>query len=276
MDIGRIFIWGVIAVSEYKNRSIKESEMFNQMSEYYDKYRPNYPDEIIKTIIDKANLCSGSKLLEIGCGSGKATEQFAHRDFEILAIDPGEDLISRAKSRFNDGNINFVNSRFENYNFPNHYFDAIISAQAFHWLQRPKCYDLCADALNSKAWLMPFWNIELVGETELDFELYKIIERYDAYTSTMKKRDYENRVESISNEIEQSGKFSKPKVIQVYWDKTYTAEEYLGFCMTGQFFVQNSDKDKRSCYDDLKELCNKYDGIKRIYVCELYASQKIK
>lgn len=35
---------------------------FNKMSDYYDKYRPDYPEEMINIIINRANLISGSKL----------------------------------------------------------------------------------------------------------------------------------------------------------------------------------------------------------------------
>jgi hypothetical protein len=32
---------------------------FNKQADYYDKYRPDYPDELVKTIINKANLTAG-------------------------------------------------------------------------------------------------------------------------------------------------------------------------------------------------------------------------
>jgi len=51
--------------------------MFNQMADYYDKFRPSYPQEIIDAIVKKAGLNVESSILEIGAGSGKATAQFA-------------------------------------------------------------------------------------------------------------------------------------------------------------------------------------------------------
>ena len=50
---------------------LKEGLIFNQMSEYYDQFRPGYPNEIIETIIKKAQLTGNAKVLEIGSGSGK-------------------------------------------------------------------------------------------------------------------------------------------------------------------------------------------------------------
>ena len=33
-----------------------ESEMFNRAADYYDKYRPSYPPEIIDSLIQQAKL----------------------------------------------------------------------------------------------------------------------------------------------------------------------------------------------------------------------------
>jgi len=50
---------------------------YDKLADFYDKYRPDYPEELITTIINRAELAAGSKVLEIGAGSGKATAQFA-------------------------------------------------------------------------------------------------------------------------------------------------------------------------------------------------------
>jgi SAM-dependent methyltransferase len=256
---------------------IEESEIFNTMVDYYDEYRPGYPREIINAVIDRAKLTAGSSILEIGCGSGKATLQFAGHGFELLGLDPGADLIKKGRTRINDKNIELVTSRFEDYPLQPDYFDAVISAQAFHWLPKPYCYELCAAALKSGRWLMPFWNIELIDETVFDNELFAIIDTYNAYISTMKTEDYhKKRVASIADEIIRSGFFAQPEVIQVYWEKTYTADEYFGYCMTGNVFIQNPKEMKRLCYNELAALAAKHNGIKRRYVCELYAAKSLK
>ena len=86
----------------------KESEMFNQAAEYYDKYRPGYPEEIIDSLISVTGISNGSDLLEIGCGSGKATAQFVGNGFNILGIDPGEDLVRIGNERFKNESISFA------------------------------------------------------------------------------------------------------------------------------------------------------------------------
>ena len=254
---------------------IEESEIFNQMAEYYDKYRPNYPNEVITAIIEKAHLSVGSKLLEIGSGSGKATEQFADFGFDIFCIEPGADLVKMGIEKFKGKNITFVVSRFEDYLAPKEWFDTIISAQAFHWLSKPYAYKKCAQSLKDGGYLAPFWNIELIQDTDFDIEFHKILHKYDAFVSTLREEDYQKRVSSISNEITESSYFTKPEIIQSYWEKNYTADEYFGFLLTGNVFIQNSMELKLACYEELKQLAAKYKGINRKYVCELYLSKKL-
>lgn len=63
-----------------------ESEIFNKAAEYYDRFRPSYPQEIIEELISEAEISKGSKLLEIGAGSGKATSQFAEKVLIFFAL----------------------------------------------------------------------------------------------------------------------------------------------------------------------------------------------
>lgn len=259
----------------------EESEIFNRMAEYYDKYRPSYPHEIIDAIIHSLRLTSGfsegRRILEIGCGSGKATEQLIGNGFEILGLDPGRELIEKGKARFKGENVKLVASRLEDFPVQTNYFDAVLSAQAFHWVSKPLGYEICSAALKRGGYLMIFWNIELIEDTPHDDEFYKIIHKYNAYISTMKGEDYyKKRVPAISGEIAQSGFFEKPEILQVYWEKTYTAKEYFGYCMTGNVFIQNTEEVKHSCYRELSNFSQKHGGIKRRYVCELYTARCLK
>ena len=80
-------------------------QSFNKQADFYDDNRPDYPEELITTIINRANLNTDSKALEIGAGSGKATKLFAEFGFEIICVEPGADLAAKGKDKFKDKNI---------------------------------------------------------------------------------------------------------------------------------------------------------------------------
>lgn len=253
---------------------LKDGLLFNQMSEYYDQFRPGYPNAIVETILKRVHLNNGANVLEIGSGSGKATAQLVGHDFELVCVEPGKDLAARCRDRFKDHKVSVIVSRFEDCRLPAGTFDAIVSAQAFHWVEKPKGLEQCAKLLKSGGFLMPFWNIEILYDTELDRELLEIMTQYDAFTATLPYADYEKRVIRLSAELAQNGWFAPPELVQVKWEKTYTAEEYFGFVMTGNEFIKNTDQKKQACYDALKALSKKHNGIHRKYICELYIARK--
>ena len=248
---------------------------FNEVAETYDN-KPDYPEELIKIIINKVNLTAGSKLLEIGSGTGRATVQFVDFGFEIVCIEPGIEMIAKAKLKLKDKNIEFIHSSFEGYPAPPEYFDAIISAQAFHWVSQPLGYEKCSKTLKKGGYLAPFWYIELFNDRDIDLdrELWAIITKYDGYVSCMLEADYANRMESITSKIVSSGLFSNPEIIHAYLDKNYTADDYYNYIIS-DVFAKKPDKEKQACHEELLKLADKHNGIKRRYTCELYLTKKI-
>lgn len=247
---------------------------FNELAETYDN-KPDYPKELIKIIIDKMNLTAGSKLLEIGSGTGRATVQFADFGFEIVCIEPAIALIGKAKTKLKDKNIKFIASRFEDYDEPSEYFDAIISAQAFHWVTQPLGYEKCSKALKKGGYLVPFWNLNLFSDDiDLDRELWAIINKYEGWVSDMPEKDYAARMESITSKIVGSGLFSTPEIIHVYKEYNFTADDYYHYMVTGDG-LKKTDEEKQACHEELTQLAKKYNGIKRNFHYELYFTQKL-
>ena len=253
----------------------KESEMFNQAAEYYAKYRPGYPQEIIDSLISVTEITEGSDLLEIGCGSGKATEQLIGNGFNILGIDPGEDLVRIGNERFENENFNFVKGRFEEYDFGQKRFDVVYAAQSFHWVPQPIGYQKCADILKDNGYLSLFWNMYVLNDNDTDKELLEISKRYGGIADFVTETECKRRIDSIVSQIVDSNLFETPTVIRKLWQQNYTVDEFYGFALTGNRFMQNSDDDKQKAYNDIVTLAEKNNGIiKRPYLCVLYIAKK--
>jgi AraC-like DNA-binding protein/ubiquinone/menaquinone biosynthesis C-methylase UbiE len=255
-------------------------QAYNKKENYYENDKPDYPQELITTIINKADLNTGSKVLEIGAGSGRATKLFADFGFEMLCIEPGAGLAEMGNERFKDKNIKFIVSPFEDYAEPFEYFDAVIAAQAFHWVSQPIGYEKCAKTLKKGGWLVPFWNLNLYSENiDIDRELWAILCKYEGWVSCMQEKDYPARMESITSKIVGSGLFSKPEIIHFYKEYNFTADGYFNFMgglndtyMNG---LSRTDAVKQACQEELTQLAEKYDGIKRNFHYELYLTQKL-
>ena len=263
---------GVEIIMDWK----KESQMFDQTAEYYDRFRPSYPIEIVNNIITRTSINYDSKLLEIGAGSGKATELFAPFKFNIYCIEPGENLVKNGKIKFSEfSNITFEVARFEELDLLPNQYDVIFSAQAFHWVPQPLGYEKCAYTLKDNGYLALFWNMYITYDNELDTELVEISKKYGGFADFLSSDGCEKRICSIAKGIEDSGYFNTPNIQRVFWNQVYTADEYFGFVQTGNSFVQKSDEEKLKAYNDIKNLAKGHGGvINRPYLCVLYLASK--
>src|SRR3989344_4064820 len=139
------------------NRKLKT--IFGEIAELYEKSRPDYPKELFKDLIKISSIKKDSKILDVGCGSGKATIQFANLGYNLIGLDISRELIKIAK-RNSTKNVKYVIGSFEKTKLPKNYFDLIISAQAFHWLNPEIAYFKSYNILRSKGYLIIFWNFQ--------------------------------------------------------------------------------------------------------------------
>lgn len=249
-----------------------QSEQFNMAADYYDRFRPSYPKELINCIIDKTGIDDSSKILEIGAGSGKATELFAEKGFELYCIEPGENLVAAGQKKFSyTDKVKYCTCRFEEWNEIKEYFDLAFSAQAFHWVPKPIGFQKCASALKADGYIGLFWNLYLTYNDPIDVELDKT-----GMFLFQSEESCEERIKSHVEEIKSSGLFKEPMVFRFPWTQKYTAEEYIGFMKTGNWYLSASDKDKQIAEEKVAEIIDRNGGfIIRPYLCVLFLAQKL-
>jgi ubiquinone/menaquinone biosynthesis C-methylase UbiE len=56
-----------------ESRRTRLSRIFDEDAELYDRARPGYPTELYDDLAELAGVRTGSRVLEVGCGTGQAT-----------------------------------------------------------------------------------------------------------------------------------------------------------------------------------------------------------
>ena len=69
--------------------------------------------------------------LEIGCGAGRITKHLAVDFKTVKALDISEGMITYARERITDSNVDFVLSNGNELPFPSHFIDAVFSTHVF-------------------------------------------------------------------------------------------------------------------------------------------------
>ena len=108
---------------------------FDDVAELYDAIRPGYPQPLVDAAVRRGGLSSGSRVLEIGSGTGILTELLVGRDLVVDAVEPGPKLTEAARRRLGTTDkVRFHAGRFEDLTLPRDEFEAVFSAAAFHWV----------------------------------------------------------------------------------------------------------------------------------------------
>lgn len=149
-------------------------QVFDSVSAAYDEVRPSYPVLLVDAALERAGAGSGSRVLEVGCGTGKLTELLAARGVLVDAVDPGPNMVAAARKRLGDSaGVRFHVSRFEDVELPAETFAAVFSATAFHWVDPAVSWTKAAALLRPRGLLALLTHVVLrddrTGGTEAEF-----------------------------------------------------------------------------------------------------------
>ena len=113
----------------------RPGEVFDDVAEAYDDVRRGYPGGLVDAALARGSLTAGSRVVEVGCGTGKLTELLVARGLAVEAVDPGARMIEVARRRVGGSSLaRFHVGRFEEVELLPGAFEAVFSATAFHWI----------------------------------------------------------------------------------------------------------------------------------------------
>jgi ubiquinone/menaquinone biosynthesis C-methylase UbiE len=76
----------------------ESDNIFSGTAWFYARYRPDYPEQLISLLIEKFGLCKKSRVLDLGCGTGQISLRISPFVFEVIAIDPQDEMLKEGKS----------------------------------------------------------------------------------------------------------------------------------------------------------------------------------
>jgi ubiquinone/menaquinone biosynthesis C-methylase UbiE len=111
---------------------------------YYARYRPDYPEQVFRLLVDKFRLSRNSRVLDLGCGTGQIALKLAPYVAKVVALDPQEDMLKEGKtlaSARNISNITWLAGESGNLSSLTPLIgevDITCMGRAFHWMDRVK------------------------------------------------------------------------------------------------------------------------------------------
>lgn len=210
---------------------------FEEMADLYNEIRPNYPESLVDAIITLSGIPQGGRILEIGCGTGQATESFARRGYAMVAVELGERLAAFAAQNLKAyPKVTVVNASFEDWPLEKKAFDLVISADAFHWIPPQIGYPKIAQALKETGAAALFWNLPAPQETALAqniVAIYRELGLEDANPEGKNAVTSDFVIHNILGNFEEAGVFDTP-MTRLYDQatQTLTSEQHIKLLRT--------------------------------------------
>jgi SAM-dependent methyltransferase len=251
-------------------------ETFDSVAAAYDAARPDYPSALYDDVVALAGLAPGDRLLEVGCGPGKATRPLLERGYRVVCVELGEHLAAEARRNLAGLPAEVHVAPFEDWPGEPGGFDLVFAATAWHWIDPDRRY-AAAHAQLRPGGHLAVWAASHAFPADADplfRELQPIYEelgeaRVDAWPLP-------HDVPDDAAEIEASGLFEDVRVRRHLWERRYTADEYIALLDTFSGHIAMGEAKRGRLYAEVRRrLAERPDGrVRRHWLAVLHVARR--
>ncbi len=142
----------------YRDR--RRAEGFGDTAEDYDRHRPPYAD----ALFDELAALRPDRVLDVGCGNGRAAAGLVSRGLDVLGVEPDERMAAVARWR----GIAVEIAPFEDWDDAGRHFDLVVCGSAWHWVEPVRGTAKVAAVLRPGGTFARFWNYQVVDGAALE------------------------------------------------------------------------------------------------------------
>jgi len=250
-------------------------DTFDGVADVYDRVRPGYPDALYADLVKLAALPTEARILELGCGTGKATRGFAERGFQLLGLDPGAGLLElAARNLASFANVSFEQSRFEDWSPTPERFHLVFAAQSFHWIDERTAFAKSADVLRPEGSLAVFGNVPGPLDGELAAAL-AAVHRGPLRALASRQEGWYASADPMRRRFEGSQRFGEAQSRSYPWSAEYETQAHTDLLRSRSAYQMLTSEVRERLLADVAAVVREHGGVVRVpYETHLYVARK--
>lgn len=126
-------------------------------SDSYQRGRPDYPGAIDDWLRNSAGVREGTRVVDVGAGTGKFTQLLMRTGAAVTAVEPVDAMRARLSASLPEARA--IAGTAESMPLPDGCADVLVCAQAFHWFSNGDALREMHRVLAPKGRLAMIWNV---------------------------------------------------------------------------------------------------------------------
>jgi len=202
------------------------AESFGNDAERYDRSRPTYPAALVDHLVSSGVR----RVLDVGCGTGKAARLFMARGCDVVGVEPDPRMAAVARRH----GVVVDDGHFEGWDPRDRTFDLVASAQAWHWVDPVAGPAKAASVLVPGGRIGVFWNIaSFPADLKAVLEaVYRRLAPGLDESSVALGNAGPARYGAAADSLRASGRFADVTVSPYVHHRTYTADAWIDQLLT--------------------------------------------
>ena len=222
--------------------------IFDTIPEQFDRCRPRYCPALFSDLIAYAGIGPGKQVLELGPGTGQATEPILDTGCEYHAIELGGNLVQVMNRKYGGrANFHIVNDDFITHDYGSQRFDLVYSAATIQWIPQDIAFSKTFSLLRpGGALAMMLTKSDYRTPNEA---LYRKIQAvYARYFHP--ETPYAHGAFAYTSAPDYG--FSDFEKREYRGERVFTADEYAAFCGTHCDHITIPEPDRSRFFDGLR------------------------
>jgi SAM-dependent methyltransferase len=234
---------------------------FDSIADVYNEIRPHYPAVVFQELFGL--LPDAPAVLEVGPGTGQATADLLEHGATVTAVEIGPRMAAKLQEVVKSPHLRVLVGDFERVQLPEHGYDAVFSAAAYHWISPTAQLDRPAQLLRSDGVLSVVTLTQVTSPDDRGFfaAAQPIYGRYGEAHKGPLPPERGEVAPPIAESLRADGRFTDVASHDFDWNQTYTADQYRNL-MLSYSGTQMMEPDRRQgLLDDMAAFVDEhFDG----------------
>ncbi len=213
-----------------------------EAAEAYERLRPGYPSEAVEWLLP----ATCRRVLDLGAGTGKLTRSLLAADREVQAVDPSAQML-RLLAQAVPGVVTLVGTG-ESIPLPDRSVDAVLCAQAWHWIDAVRGSAEIARVLRAGGVLGLIWNAD---------------DDRVAWVAALQQLKHAARGlstgqgasgEVVSGDLGISAAFTEPEEFTLEWSTPYSVSDLVDLVATRSYILTAPDQERERLIEQVRRL----------------------